>query len=112
MLYVPDWKLYTESDKIYLVFGVLDAISLSIAGLAGCSPTAGNQHLDVTWFDDTIKPIILVADKKEEKAMYKHASRMDWRGKVLIPDYRLDEKDCNDILVKRGPDGLRKAMGE
>lgn len=112
MLYVPDWEIYNSADRIYLVFGVLDAISLACVGLPGCSPTAGNMHIDTKWFDDVNKMIYIVPDKKEEKVAYRHAKRLDWRGKVLMLNYGPDEKDINDILVGRGIDGLRRELGD
>lgn len=110
MLYVPDRDIYNSADRIYLVFGVLDAISLACIGLPGCSPTAGNLHVDTRWFDDVQKPILIIPDKREEKVAYRHAGRLDWRGKVFMLDYEPGEKDVNDILVKRGAERLLKLI--
>ena len=111
-LYVPDWDLVGRSTKLYVAFGVFDAISLAHVGLASASPTAGKKSVDPTWFDDIDKPIIIVPDRDESMDAHHLAMGLDWRGRVLHPEYKDGEKDPNDILVKRGRKGLVRAMEE
>jgi len=50
--------------------------------------------------DEYRKQIIILPDKGEEDTARKLASRLGWRGKVLVLDYPDGCKDPNDLLVK------------
>lgn len=111
MLYVPVWKYWDEQPEVYVVFGVFDALSMAAAGLAAASPSSGKNSLDVSWLDDVKKPVILVPDVGEEADAHRYAAQLGWRGRVKTISYENGEKDPNGVLVRRGKDGLLKAVG-
>jgi hypothetical protein len=108
-MYVPNWELWNETETHYIVFGVLDAISMAVAGLAACSPTAGKGSFDPRWLDRENAVVVVVPDWHEDRDAFELAAHLDWRGRVCPLQYQAGEKDVNDILVKRGPEGLRDA---
>ena len=109
LMYVPDWELWKTAEVHYVVFGVLDAISMVVAGLAASSPTAGKASFDPEWLDSIDTTIVVVPDRGEESAAFDLAAGLDWRARVHLPEYEDGEDDPNDILVKRGSGGLRHA---
>ena len=109
LMYVPDWEVWNGAGTHYIVFGVIDAISMAIAGLAACSPTAGKASFDPRWLDTTDTPVVILSDRHEDRDAFDLAARLDWRGRVCLLKYEEGEKDVNDVLVRRGPEGLRDA---
>lgn len=108
LLYVPDWKLVNESHIVYVTFGILDAITLSMVNLPAISGTSGhNVPLDL--FKDIRKQIIFIpdGDRADNKLVAKLVSQLGWRGKIMKLDYPDDTKDCNEIYCKFGEDSLR-----
>ena len=110
MLYVPRRDLWNEAERVFIVFGVFDAISMCVAGLGAASPSSGKLSLDTKWLDNVGKRICIVPDLGEEKQAFQYAAELDWRGQVIQLDYRDGEKDVNDILVHRGVEGVHDAM--
>jgi hypothetical protein len=98
MLYVPNWTLWRKSGKIFITFGILDAISLASLGYAAASPTAGQDSTDPTWLDGVRKNIYVVPDKGETEAGIALARKLGFRGKVLGLPYDNTVKDPNDFL--------------
>ncbi len=100
-LYVPCWKKVMESDVIYIVYGMIDAISLHLAGLPAITGTTGKSlHADL------LKPLrrkmIILPDEGEEKEAIKLANELGWRAKVKTIIYPDGTKD---------PDGIRREYG-
>ena len=110
MLYIPDWELWNNSDRVYITFGIFDAISVALAGLPAASPTNGKLSFQRQWLDNVIKPVSFIPDRGEENQAYEYAAKMDWRGGVIRLGYEENEKDPNDILVRRGLDRLKKEI--
>lgn len=110
MLYIPDWELWNNSDRVYITFGIFDAISVALAGLPAASPTNGKLSFQRQWLDNVIKPVNFIPDRGEENQAYEYAAKMDWRGGVIRLGYEEGEKDPNDVLVRRGGDELRKEI--
>ena len=110
MMYIPDWKLWDVAEVSYITFGILDAMSLCVAGLAAASPTNGKLSFDPKWLDDVRHRIVVVPDRGEEKDAHDLAAKLDWRGHVSLLNYEENEKDPNDVLVRRGAVGLKEAI--
>lgn len=100
-LYVPSWDRVTAMGKIYLTFGILDAVTLYAAGKAAISTTAG-MRVSPSAFDIIRKKIIIIPDLGEEKEALKLAAKLGWRGDVLQFDYPYPAKDINDLVWKCG----------
>jgi len=113
LLYVPDWeKMYDPAIKnVYMTYGILDAISLSICGFAACSGTAGHVVPDEL-LQDIRKRIIIIrdGDGKDDKAASSLMTALDWRGKIWKGEYPEGCKDMNDVFVKHGKDTVKEIL--
>jgi DNA primase len=99
LLYVPSWDRVTAIDKVYLTFGILDAVTLYAAGFASMSTTTG-KCITATAFDTIRKKVVIISDIGESKEAYKLAAKLGWRGKVLLMHYPDGCKDVNDTIWK------------
>lgn len=100
MLYVPDWTLYFSEPCLFLVFGMLDAISVASLGFAAVTTTAGKDSFDPSWLRDYRKPIFVWPDRGEEETGRALAQHFDWRGREMGWHWYNDTKDPNDLLVQ------------
>ena len=107
MIYCPDWSLLDRSDQIYVVYGMIDALTLSELRLPVVTTTGGAKSFKPEWLTSYRKPIIVVPDLGELAQARKLAGRLGWRGKVGQLSYPNDFKDPNDYLqYGRGKDLL------
>ena len=100
LLYVPDWVRIETANEVFVIFGIIDAISLYLYGYATISTTTGLRTTSYC-FSNIRKPIYIIPDAGEEMAAQKLASNLDWRGKVLRFPYPPGTKDINDVLIKQ-----------
>jgi len=100
ILYIPDHVIVRDSDYLVAVYGIIDALSLRQLGIPSCTGSSGKDSLKPEMLDEYRKQIIILPDKGEEDTARKLASRLGWRGKVLVLDYPDGCKDPNDLLVK------------
>jgi DNA primase len=100
MLYVPSWKRCILQDTIYLTYGILDAVTLYATGFASMSTTTGKRILPSA-FDIIRKKVVIIPDAGEEKEAHRLASKLGWRGKVLLLKYPDGAKDINDLIWKK-----------
>lgn len=107
LLYVPDHKLLQNTKKIFITFGIIDAVTLAIYGFPAASTTSG-KRLDASSLHNIRKLLLFVPDKHEEAEANKIASQLDWRGRVIKVNYPDDSKDINDIHIKH-PELLEEA---
>jgi DNA primase len=99
LLYVPSWERLQGRRELYLTFGILDAISLYLCGVAAVSTLSGHR-LQPSALDKIRKLIYFIPDQGEEEAAHKIASKLGWRGKVMKVNWPDDSKDCNDLFRK------------
>lgn len=99
LLFVPSWKMIEYSNKVILVYGIIDAISLYQLGYASASTTTG-KRVDPCAFDNIRKNILIIPDHGEEVDAAYLSARLSWRGKVLKVDWPEGEKDCNDLFLR------------
>ena len=112
LMYVPDWRAVEDAPEIYIAFGIIDAISLTMVGLASVSPTLGKGSFDGRWLDFHNHRINAVPDRDEYKTGFELSAKLDWRGRVLRLRYPSDCEDPNDILAKYGEEALRDAVDQ
>jgi len=93
LLYYP--KRDRGSKSIYLTFGGIDAITLTILGYRSISTTTG-KRIKPEALDHIRSKIIIIPDYNEEQEAYELASKLGWRGSVVCPPYPDKAKDCND----------------
>ena len=109
MIYVPDWKMFNDSDIIYATFGIIDADSLAVCNAGSFSTTNGKRLNDVSALDKVRKRIILLPDRGEESNAKEIAARLGWRGAVAKINYPDDCKDISDVLQKH-PEKIKEII--
>lgn len=100
-LYVPSWERVKESKTVYIVYGIIDAISLHLAGLPVITGITG-KSLSYESLSPLRKRFIIVPDENEEREARMLANKLGWRATVKTLDY---PEGCKD------PDGIRKTLG-
>lgn len=98
-MYVPDWSLCRRAEKIIVVFGIFDALSLTSLRIPTVTSSHGKKFFP-EWLDTFRKPIHILPDAGEEEEARILASNLGWRGKVVTVDYPRGCKDPNDLIVK------------
>ena len=113
MMYCPDWSLLSRAKEcIYVVFGMMDALTLSELRLPVVTSTGGAKSFKPEWLEGNRLPIIVVPDKDEEPQAYRLAKGLGWRGKVKGLLYPRGYKDPNDYIKDgRGVDLAKELVG-
>ena len=99
LLYIPDWSIHTKARFTFLVFGVLDAVTLSMMGYPAISTLSG-KRLDPIALDGWRKQIIFIPDEGEEENAGKIGAMLGWRAWVWRVNWPDGTKDINDVFVK------------
>ena len=97
LIYTPSWQRIIDSKVIFLTFGILDAISLYLCGVASMSTTTGKQ-LDPDALKKINKHIYILPDLGEESEGHRLAAQLGWRAHSLTVHYPIGTKDVNDIF--------------
>ena len=108
-LYVPDWKRVIESDYIIVVFGIFDALGLSICGFPVVTGIAG-ASFNAELLDEFRKSIYVIPDLKEERQALALVSQLDWRGTPLYLDFPDGCKDTADVREKYDDETLTEII--
>lgn len=101
LLYVPNWGRVVASEIIYVVYGIIDAISLELIGLPVVTGITG-KSLSAELLKPLGKRFVIVPDEYEEKDARLLANSLGWRAKVKCLHYEDGVKD---------PDGIRTHFG-
>ena len=110
MLYVPSLELTKEQDKIVIVYGIIDAITLFLLDQAVITGSAG-KTIEPALLDEFRKPLIIIPDHNEDADGLTLAGSLGWRGEIHRIDYPEDSKDCNDLLINHGKNYLLCKIG-
>ena len=97
LLYVPDHGLTHLSAYVYVVFGMFDALALSLLGLpvVTCTNIHSVQPSDL---DRYRCRLLVIPDKGEDAKGRALVNGLDWRGTLLSLPYGPDLKDCADYV--------------
>jgi hypothetical protein len=98
LLYVPSYKRILEGKVIFLVFGIIDAISLYLCGVASMSTTTGKK-IDPDALKKINKHIYIIPDLGETAEGHRLAAQLGWRGVSLSVNYPMGCKDVNDVYM-------------
>lgn len=98
-LYVPDWHKTNTSPYLFVVYGMLDALTLSELGFPVVT-AGGTQNLKAEWLEEFRKPILVIPDKDEEKFAQQLINKLGWRGRMVSINYYGGLKDPNDFLMR------------
>jgi hypothetical protein len=104
-IYVPAWERVNKSETVYIVYGIIDAISLHLAGLPVLTGITG-KSLSHEILKPLHKKFIVLPDAGEEEEAHRLANKLGWRCKVKKIDYyRFEDEKIKD------PDSIRRAYG-
>lgn len=100
-LYFPV-KLSTHADKLFITFGIFDAIILMKLGLVSASTIWGKRMREETlrYLSDLQIPIYIIPDANEEAEAHNLARKLGWRGSVIELNYPFGTKDVNEYYLK------------
>lgn len=92
MLYVPDHSLTLHSDHIFIVFGIFDALALSLLGIPTLTSTnvRGFRSSDLDYLRCKLT---VIPDKGEDDKGRDLMRGLDWRGQLLLLPYPANLKD-------------------
>ena len=109
-LYCPNWENVKKSEVVYVVFGIIDAISLELLGLPVVTGITGKSLSP-----DLLKPLgkkfIIIPDDGEEREAYLLANKLGWRARVKALHWDDGCKDVDDERVKFGNQHLLQLIG-
>lgn len=99
LLYVPDRSLWSKSNRLYVTFGILDAITLAMLGYAAASPSSGKNSFRPEWLNGDYRHVYFVPDEGEKDDAVYYATKLGWRGNVFCFEYPEGCKDVNDLMM-------------
>ena len=114
---VLQWQALKRGKRVFIAESVLDALSLWQAGVKDvtCLYGAGHMHKDLEKLLGSLAThevvFCLDGDEAGEKATQRFAERLAERGIVCMWTPLPGGQDPNEILLERGPDGLRELVG-
>lgn len=108
--YVPDWRLLDTSKVIFVVYGMLDALTLADLRLPVMTSTAGQGRFNPEWLNDYRKPIVIVPDEGEELSAIELQKHLGWRGRAVRLHYPVGKKDPNGFFEAGRRDDLYKQL--
>lgn len=100
-LYCPCWEKVKEASTVYVVYGLIDAISLHLAGLP-CVTGITGKSLPAELLKPLNKKFVIVPDEGEESEAHRLANAVGWKARVKKLSYPEGTKD---------PDGIRRLFG-
>lgn len=108
-IYVPSWERISSSGLVYVVYGIVDAISLHLAGFPSLTGVTG-KSLSFELLKPLGKKLIIIPDKGEESDAHKLANRLGWRAKVKSISWPENTKDVDEIRRKYGDQVLSSCL--
>lgn len=111
VMYVPDWNLVRNSNYLCVVYGMFDAITLSLLGIPAVTSTGGKDLFNPEWLDKIRKTILVIPDKGEEQTAEQLVRNLGWRGKKVTLNYPDGKKDCTGFMeLGKGQDLYKQIL--
>ena len=113
-LFVPDPALLTWHKKIFITFGLIDALSLAAHQFPAITTSgSGTNSFDIKWLEDTYlnHEFIILPDRGEEVAGVALQRQIGLRATVHVLPYLDGMKDPNDYLQTNREDKLKEYLG-
>lgn len=110
MPYVPDWFLVNNKPVLFVVYGIMDALTLAQLRFPVITSTAGNNTFRAEWLDEFRHTIYIIPDKGEERQATDLADQLGWRGRMLKLEYPQGIKDANGFLEYGKQDELSNQL--
>jgi hypothetical protein len=98
-----DWKLVDEGKVVYVVFGILDRLTLTQLGVPAVTGISG-KTISHELLKGIRKPMRIIPDYREEVDASRLVKQLGWRGKQVRVDWPEGCKDINDVYVRYGKD--------
>lgn len=108
-LYAPSWQRVNSASVVYVVYGIIDSISLHLAGLPVVTGVTG-KSLPPEVLRPLNKRFIIIPDAGEEMEAHKLANSLGWRAHVKQVNYPEGTKDTDDIRRIYGNESLLQAL--
>ncbi len=100
VLYVPmRWASLHKAERVYVVFGIFDALVMAAAGYPVCTVIGGHRAFNERLVETIRKPIIVVPDRGEEAAASMLSYRLGWRGHMHEVQWPDECKDPADLVA-------------
>jgi DNA primase len=99
LLYVPLRREFEKAERIYIVFGIFDALVMAAAGYPVCTVIGGHRAFNAGLVEHIRKPIIVVPDHGEEGQAVLLRNKLGWRGRHHFVDWPDGCKDPNDLVM-------------
>ena len=96
-MYCPDWALLRRQELVFVTFGLFDAATLALHHYPAVTSTIGKGSFQPDWLGWFNGYVIIIPDLEEEKEAHLLASKLGWRGRVLLLPYPEGCKDPNDM---------------
>ena len=109
-LYCPSWRRLDASKSVFVVFGIIDAISLHLANLAVVTGITG-KSLSPELLKPLGKRFVIIPDKDEEREGALLANKLGWRARSKNINWPDGTKDCDDIRRIYGNEFLLQTLG-
>lgn len=111
LLYCANWERVQSSKKVFLVFGIIDAISAEICGIPAITGSLGH-NIPSELFKSLRKPIFILGDGdgRDLPQAINLQRKLGWRAKIIKLDYPENCKDLNDILKEHGKTKLQTIL--
>lgn len=101
ILYVPlRWSHLRKAEKVYVTFGLFDALVMAAAGYAVVTVIGGHKAMHPSLLDSIRKPIIVVPEPGEIAPAQQLTVSLGWRGHLHLVDWPENCKDPNDLVMK------------
>jgi DNA primase len=108
-LYVPSWRNVLKADSLYVCYGIIDSLTLDVAGYAGLTGISG-QELNAGNLDRFRKPMFIIPDKGEEKKSIELQTKLGWRAMPLFLDWPEGTKDLNGVHCVYGIEKVKELI--
>lgn len=95
-LYAPSHLFIREAERVYVVFGIFDALVMAAAGYPVVTVIAGHRAYSPRLFDRIRKSIIVVPDRGEKVQLH---TQLGWRGVLHQVDWPPFCKDPADLVA-------------
>lgn len=113
MLFVPNWSILLSAMNVAVVFGMMDALTLSMLGISVVTTTGGSNSFNPSWLNRFRIPITIVPDASgDDRVAIDLAARLGWRGKILRLSYDEQVKDPADFAQHGRLDELKEKLSE
>ena len=109
LLYVPNWARVMSSKQVFIVYGIIDALSLEMCEMPVITGSTG-KSLSAKRLISLNKRYVIIPDLGEEEAARNLAMTLGNFTHILRLKYENEEKDPDGVRMNRGEDALKQLI--